>query len=483
MVDPTRVTRLGAEAAHPARSYVLYWMIAQRRTRWNPALELALEHARTLGLPLVVLEPLSLDHTWASPRHLSFIVDGMRVNARRCAEAGVHYVAHVEAAAGEGRGLLPALAHHAALVVTDDYPTYFLPKMVRGAATHLDIPLLLVDGCGVVPMRGHDRSFTVAHSFRRHLQHILKPHLLDRPLAEPLSGYDLGKATIPATVSATWKLRTHPDELTWSAVSPAAPLPGPSPTGLVGGAEAAEAQMHAFLADRFLRYGSDRNHPDGDPSSGLSPYLHYGHLGAHELASAVLDLDQWHAGKLAAKPNGRRTDWWGASPWAESYLDQILTWRELGYAWCADNPRRAHDYDALPAWALQTLADHADDPRVVLDMATLEEARTEDEVWNAAQRQLVTEGRIHNYLRMLWGKKVLAWSATPEEAFQRLVILNDRYALDGRDPNSYSGIGWVFGRFDRAWGPERPIFGKVRYMTSDSARRKLKMKNYLARWS
>jgi deoxyribodipyrimidine photo-lyase len=140
-------------------------------------------------------------------------------------------------------------------------------------------------------------------------------------------------------------------------------------------------------------------------------------------------------------------------------------------------------YESLPAWARATLNTHALDPRPQLySLAQFEAADTHDPIWNAAQRELVQTGRIHNYLRMLWGKKILHWSASPPEALDTMMTLNDRYALDGRDPNSYSGIGWVLGRFDRAWGPERPVFGKIRYMSSDSTRRKLRLSNYLQRF-
>ncbi len=145
------------------------------------------------------------------------------------------------------------------------------------------------------------------------------------------------------------------------------------------------------------------------------------------------------------------------------------------------------DYDQLssiPEWAKETLAEHADDPRPErYTLAEMEEARTGDPIWNAAQRQLRSEGRIHNYLRMLWGKKILEWTDSPKEAAEVMIRLNDRYAVDGRDPNSYAGIFWVLGRHDRAWGPERPIYGKVRYMTSESTRKKLHLKEYLSRWS
>jgi len=170
------------------------------------------------------------------------------------------------------------------------------------------------------------------------------------------------------------------------------------------------------------------------------------------------------------------------SPEAEAFLDELVTWRELGFN-LAHREEDTKTVSSLPDWAQKTLAEHADDPREhIYEGDQFDRAETHDEVWNAAQRQLRTEGRIHNYLRMLWGKKILHWSRSPEEALEIMFELNDRYALDGRDPNSVSGITWCLGRFDRAWGPERPIFGKVRYMTSDSTRRKLRLGEYLARW-
>ena len=166
---------------------------------------------------------------------------------------------------------------------------------------------------------------------------------------------------------------------------------------------------------------------------------------------------------------------------AEGFLDQLVTWRELGFNDCAH--RDDHDrYDSLPAWSRATLAKHAGDRRpVVYDPEQLEAAATHDPLWNAAQNQLVREGTIANYVRMLWGKKILEWSPTPERALDVLIHLNNKYALDGRDPNSYSGITWILGRYDRAWGPERPVYGKIRYMSSENTARKLHVGDYLRR--
>jgi deoxyribodipyrimidine photo-lyase len=168
---------------------------------------------------------------------------------------------------------------------------------------------------------------------------------------------------------------------------------------------------------------------------------------------------------------------------AEAFLDQLVTWRELGYHTCAHRSDYA-ELSSLPAWAQHTLAAHGGDPRqYCYSLDELRRAATHDPLWNAAQRQLLREGVLHNYLRMLWGKKILEWSPTPAAALATMIELNDRYALDGRDPNSYTGILWCLGRHDRPWGPARPVFGTVRYMSSENTRRKVRLAEYLKRYA
>jgi deoxyribodipyrimidine photo-lyase len=249
-------------------------------------------------------------------------------------------------------------------------------------------------------------------------------------------------------------------------------------TNMRGGSRTAREQLKRFVKYSLATYAVDRNHPDLDGGSRLSPHLHFGHISAHEVFWSVMDACDWHPGRLA-RPNGSIEGFWNAGPSAEAFLDQLCTWREIGFnmCWRESNYDR---YDSLPAWARTTLAEHADDPRPHrYSYEQFEQAQTADPLWNAAQRQLVRDGRIHNYLRMLWGKKILEWTERPEIALETMIELNNKFALDGRDPNSYSGIFWVLGRYDRAWGPERPIFGKVRYMSSASTGRKVKVKEYL----
>jgi deoxyribodipyrimidine photo-lyase len=167
----------------------------------------------------------------------------------------------------------------------------------------------------------------------------------------------------------------------------------------------------------------------------------------------------------------------------ESFLDELITWRELGFNYCTQR-NDYEQYASLPNWCRETLSKHAADPRQnVYTLAEFEHSQTHDPLWNAAQRQLVREGKMHNYLRMLWGKKILEWSATPQDALAIMIELNNKYALDGRDPNSYSGIFWCLGRFDRPWAPERPIFGSIRYMSSDNTAKKVRVKQYLKRYA
>jgi deoxyribodipyrimidine photo-lyase len=481
-----RVRALDDRPIDASGAYVLYWMVAQRRTRHNFALERALGHARRLAKPLLVLEALRVDYPHASDRLHLFVLDGMADNAARFAAAKVRYFPYVERAPGAGRGLLGALAERACVVVSDDYPWFFIPRMQAAAAEQISARLELVDTNGIIPLRATDSAFATAHAFRRFIQREGHPHLLVRPLADPLAQLELpSKLRLPAGVAKRWPEASEAELRGGRAFVARLPIDHQvARAPLRGGAEAAAARLRDFLDADLDRYAEARNHPDEDATSGLSPYLHFGHIGAHEVVAAVLEREGWDPARLGdyAQTKGSRQGWWGVSESAEAFLDQLVTWRELGQQFCWHTPN-FRDYASLPEWARVTLDEHRADPRPELyALPELEAAQTDDELWNAAQRQLVGEGRIHNYLRMLWGKKLLEWSPSPEQALERMILLNDKYALDGRDANSYSGIFWVLGRFDRAWGPERPVFGKVRYMSSASTRRKLKLSKYLERW-
>ena len=487
--SPAAATRVRAANDRPIRSerlYVLYWMIAARRATWNFALDRAVDHARALRKPLVVFEALDVDYPWASDRLHCFAMQGMQDNLQAFGRSPVTYFPYVEPRHGAGRGLLEALARSACVVVTDEFPCFFLPRIVSAAATRLDVCMEVVDSNGLIPLAASDRTFTTAASFRRFVQRALPGHLSAAPRATPLEDVELDP--LPAL----------PNEVTrrWSAASPALlgraaaavkALPvdhDVPPVAMHGGARAGRTALETFVAERLPRYGELRNEPEADSTSRLSPYLHFGHLAAYQVFDRVMREEGWSRRRVAGKPaNGARAGWWSTRPSTERFLDQLIVWRELGYHTCARRPADYDRYESLPTWAQDTLQAHRRDPRPhAYDLATLEHAATHDPLWNAAQGQLLREGWFHNYLRMLWGKKILEWSRTPQDALARMITIMNRWSLDGRDPNSYSGYFWTLGRYDRPW-PERPIFGTVRSMSSSNTARKIQVRKYISTYA
>jgi deoxyribodipyrimidine photo-lyase len=377
---------------------------------------------------------------------------------------------------------LAALADRASVVVTDDFPAFFIPNMVRAAADSVRRTFEAVDTNGLLPLRLAARAFPTAHQFRRFLHRELPPLLIDPPAREPLQAVPPGPVDVPDDILARWPVADLDALLGPDGLSTLPIDHDVAPVEQVGGAVAGDDQLQRFLDHRYDQYAEARNDPSQDGTSGLSPYLHFGHISAHEVLERVLEREEWSPDRIEDGAQGKRAGWWGIGEQGEAFLDELVTWRELGFNNATHDPL-FDQYDGLPEWARRTLAEHSDDGRehrYALD--ALDAADTHDQLWNAAQRQLATEGRIHGYLRMLWGKKILKWSASPQEAFAAMEELNNRYALDGRDPNSYSGISWVLGRYDRPWGPERPVFGKVRYMTSKNTARKFDVREYVERY-
>jgi deoxyribodipyrimidine photo-lyase len=460
-------------------------MIANRRRYSNFALQRAVHWAMELRKPLLVVEALSCDYPWASARIHAAILQGMRDNVKAFENSGAHYHPFVERVPSQGKGMVEALTRDACVAITDDYPAFEIPRWLSAAAKQSRVLMEKIDSNGIFPMRATDRVFATAHSFRRFLQKNLREHLEAFPLMDPLADTDLRQ--LKAGLSLKERLRAvtidelmSPNSLadTISIDHSVQPV-----KAFESGPVAAGNRLKAFVRDCLASYAESRNDPDEDITSGLSSHLHFGHLSAHEVFKAVMRSARWSSEKLAPQATGSRESWWGVRPNAEAFLEQLVTWRELGFNACALLP--GYDrYTSLPQWAQKTLAAHAADRRPALySHAEFESAETHDALWNAAQIQLLREGRIHNYLRMLWGKKILEWSRTPEEALETMIHLNNRYALDGRDPNSYSGIFWILGRYDRPWGPARPVFGTVRYMSSENTARKVHVKDYIRRYS
>jgi deoxyribodipyrimidine photo-lyase len=460
--------------------YVLYWMQIYRRLERNHALEHALRCAGELGKPLVVYEGLRLDYPWASRRHHRFVLEGMVANAARAAELGLSYWPFVETEKGQGRGLLRGLSARASLVVTDDFPCFIVPAQAEALARKVEVPVFAVDSNSVVPLSLLGPAVSAAAHLRPRIH---------KAFAEAWAHRAAAKLRVPHVATK----RVKPPFDAWKAKDVAAfvdalPLDATVPpvAGTPGGTPTARARLREFVKRRLRGYAEERSEPRSlaeGHASGLSPYLHFGHLSIEEVVeTALTTTGKWTPDELRVHNRGKRDGFFSDDPDVNSFLDEALTWRDVGFQWHWSRRADAASLEtALPAWALQTLGAHAADRRPWLYTAEeLENGATHDPLWNAAQRELVATGTIHNYLRMLWGKKVLEWSASPAEAYRALEHLNNKYALDGRDPNSYTGILWCFGLFDRPWPPERKVLGSVRYMSSENTGRKFDLKPYYA---
>lgn len=438
----------------PGPGPVIYWMRMAVRGHENPALDVALRVARLLDRPVFVYHALSERYPFASDRHHRFILEGARDVQAELAERGIAYAFHLERPGHRGAHL-KALGARAAVLVTEDVPVAPLEGWTRALAAAVDVPVWAVDASCTVPMRRVPRAVVDrAYRFRKATAHGRterlaagwvdeEPHRRPRLPDLPFAPVDLAVADLDALVA-----RCAIDH----GVAPVPHSPGGSVAGY--------ARWAAFLESGLAGYARARNDPLRDGVSRMSPYLHYGHVSPFRLA------------RDAAAAGGQG---------AEKYLDELLIWRELAWAFCAAHPEHA-TIDALPEWARRTLAQHESDERPALpSWETLARGRTGDPLWDAAQRSLLIHGELHNNVRMTWGKAFLGWTRDAAEALARMEDLNHRYALDGRDPASYGGLLWCLGVFDRPFTPEGPIVGTVRPRATRSHARRLDPATYAAR--
>ncbi|MFP5287416.1 MAG: deoxyribodipyrimidine photolyase, partial [Thermoanaerobaculia bacterium] len=385
MVPEIRITSCNGRKVRPDGDYVLYWMIAFRRLSWSFALERAAERSRALRKPLVILEPLRCGYRWANNRIHRFVLDGMAGHAAALAGSNVLYHPYVEPAPGAGKGLLEALAARACAVVTDDYPAFFLPRMVAAAAEKVPVLLERVDSNGLLPLRAADRDFTAAVHFRRFLQSALPDHLQHAPAENPLdTPLPVRLKSLPKDVLKRWP--TASAGLLAGEAKALAALPidhTVPPVDIRGGDAAGTRVLERFLDERLEKYGEGRNDPAEEVTSALSPYLHFGFVSPHQVFAALAARERWTPERLARTARGGKEGWWGMSPAAEGFLDEAVTWRELGYN-MASHREDFERYESLPEWARATLAKHEKDPRPhTYSLEDFEAGRTHDDLWNA----------------------------------------------------------------------------------------------------
>ena len=508
--DRLKLLHPGSGEKSPRGGYVLYWMQKSQRAFGNPALEQAAAAAAGIGLPLLVLFCLA-DFPGASPVHYRFMLRGLKETAKDLRSRGAAFAI----LRGHPPALAAGLAREAALVVCDAgrlrVERAWRAELAAALAAQERPPALLeVEAEAVVPPDSASRKEEwSAATLRRKIEGALPFYLHELPAIElPVDGRLLGTLGDDALFAAY--------DAPFGPAYPGDRAPEQRPS-FVPGQAAGMARYAAFLDQGLERYAAERSDPSKEGQSGMSPYLHFGQVSAVELARLARLRGE------AAAPGRRRGPAGPARPLAEvaaAFLEELVVRRELAANYVLRNP----DYDGyagVPAWARASLAEAALLPgpidaagartgkagagtgsagarkaaagetsaagaagapqaRERYSPGELEAARTADPYWNAAQDEMVLTGKMHNYLRMYWGKKILEWSSSPEEAFATALRLNDRYSLDGRDPNGCAGVAWCFGKHDRPW-TRRPVFGSVRYMNAAGLRRKFDIEAYVGR--
>jgi len=447
-----RIQLLNDKPANNDGKYVLYWMQMFKRTEYNHALNFAIREANERKLPLVVYEGLKYYYPWASDRIHTFILEGVQEKRKAFAKLGIKYIFYLQKDENSPKQIVAKIAKNAALIVTDDFPCFIIPKHNEAIVKKAEIPVYAVDSNGVIPLSRFEKEEYAAYTIRPKIKKILGDYL--KPFEEEkirIKSSDL-KIDCPDTEISEKNIEKLVSECAIDHSVKASNF-------YQGGAANGRKRLKKFLKEILSDYDEARNKPEKDGSSRLSSYLHFGFLSSLEIALAVQDADAPQKSK-------------------DAYLEEIIVRRELSYNFTRFN----ENYDslrALPAWVQKTMREYITDARAfVYSLEQLERGETYDELWNAAQREMVETGEMHNYVRMLWGKNVIGWTKSYEEAFAILEHLNNKYCLDGRNPNSYAGILWCFGKHDRPW-MKRPVFGTIRYMTSGSTGKKFDSRKYI----
>jgi deoxyribodipyrimidine photo-lyase len=442
MIQKERIRALNAREIKNG-DYVLYWMQASQRAEDNHALEYAIVKANELRKPLVAFFGITDRFPEANERHYRFMLEGLQEVKGSLEKRGIQMVVRHES---PEQGAI-RMAKRASLAVVDR--GYLrIQKEWRGyAAKRIECPLLQVESDVVVPIEeASPKEEYAAATIRPKINKKLKSFLI--PLKE----------RNPVVSSLSLKFQSFGlDDLDKAISKLAIDRDVRRLNFFRGGTKEAKKHLQTFLEYKIDRFGDLRNDPSLDYLSHMSPYLHFGQISPLFIALKVSKTD---------------------SPGREAFLEELIVRRELSMNFVFYNDRY-DSFEAIPDWARKSLKVHLKDRRPYhYSLEELEAAKTHDPYWNAAQKEMVIKGKMHGYMRMYWGKKILEWTRTPEEAFRIALVLNNKYELDGRDPNGFTGVAWCFGKHDRPWG-ERAIFGTIRYMNDKGLKRKFDVDQYV----
>ncbi len=445
MIQQTRIESLNRKRTHRG-DYVLYWMQASQRSECNHALEFAIQQANELSPPVIVYFGLTDRYPEANERHYYFMLQGIKETRASLRNREIKMVIGHESP----DEWAIRMAKKARMLICDRGYLKLQRQWRRDVADRVYCPVIQIESDAVVPVEqasGKEEysAATLRAKIRRQLPIYLVPLTKSVP-RKSSPGMQFEDYNVTDTDSVVGILDI---DHTVSIVD-----------GFHGGTREAKKRLKHFIENKLDNYQELRNNPTTDSLSNMSPYLHFGQISPLEIALRVLR---------------------SGSPGKESYLDELIIRRELSMNYVFYN----HNYDSfdgLPQWAQRTLSAHQGDERnYTYSLVQLENADTHDPYWNAAQREMILTGKMHGYMRMYWGKKILEWSDSPEEAFKTAIYLNNKYEIDGRDPNGYAGVAWCFGKHDRPWAT-RHVFGDVRFMSSDGLRRKFDTDQYAKKY-
>ncbi|MEF8837358.1 MAG: deoxyribodipyrimidine photo-lyase [Candidatus Bipolaricaulota bacterium] len=441
MLEPERIKKLNDEV-EKSGEFVLYWMQASQRAEENQALQMAVNRANELNLPVITYFGITDDFPEGNLRHYQFMIEGLKETKERLAGRGIKtMIGHQSPPEG-----IIELAEEAALVVVDRGYLRIQRNWRKTVAEEISVPLIQVEGDVVVPVEA-------ASDKEEYAARTIRPKINDRldDFSAPAENFDPDKSSLDMDLQFD---SVDLDEILEELNIDRSVKPVRTYTS---GTTRAKELLEDFIKDKLDQYAEKSNDPTVDVLSEMSPYLHFGQISPIFIADRIND---------------------SGSPGAEDYLEQLVVRRELSMNFVYYNENYDDFSSILPDWALETLSDHADDPRdYVYTREEFERAETHDPYWNAAQKEMNLTGKTHGYMRMYWGKKILEWTPDPETGFEITLYLNNKYELDGRDPNGFTGVAWCYGKHDRGW-KEREVFGKVRYMNASGLERKFDAEKY-----
>jgi len=423
-----------------------------RRVDSNHALAYAISLANEHHLPVLFYEGLTCSYPFANDRFHTFLLEGVPDTERALEERGIGYLFYLRKRNSDSNDLLYRLAKDAAAVVTDDYPTFVAREHNAGVPARIGVAYHAVDSSCVVPMFHLDKREYAAYTIRPKIQKLLAQCMKPAPSPKVNHPFRLARHKSHTAVN-----RENIPELVQQCEIDHQIQPS---LAFRGGSMQANNHLKRFLTKNLSRYANNRNEPTAHATSDLSPYLHFGHISALQVALDAKDFADRHH----LIPS--------------EFLEELIVRRELAFNFAVHSPQ-LDSLSVLPDWVHKTMEKHASDKRErAYTCEQLERAETYDDLWNATQKELLLRGKIHGYYRMYWGKKIIEWSATYQDALHAMIYFHDRYALDGRDPNTYTNILWCFGLHDRPF-VERPIFGQIRYMSYDGMKRKTNIAGYI----